>query len=121
MKTEEVERLKPNYNPESYYNSNPIIKDAIERMYKGINGCTFNEVAESLRKKDPYMVLADFDSYREAQKKSSELYNDTNKWNKMSLINTAKSGIFSADRAVEDYARDIWHLSTNNSKDSPTL
>jgi starch phosphorylase len=79
-------------------------------MYKGINGCTFNEVAESLKKKDPYMVLADFDSYRQAQKLSSQLYEDKQKWAKMSLINTANAGIFSADRSVDDYARDIWHL-----------
>jgi len=110
MKTEEVNAMKHNYNPENYYNNNNIIKDAIERMYKGINGCTFNEVAESLRKKDPYMVLADFDSYRNAQQYASSLYRDANKWAKMSLINIANAGIFSADRAVDDYARDIWHL-----------
>jgi starch phosphorylase len=110
MSTPEVNALKPNYNPETYYNNNAVAKEGIERMYHGINGCTFNEVAESLRKKDPYMVLADFDSYREAQKKASKLYEDRQAWAKMSLINTANAGIFSADRAVDDYARDIWHL-----------
>mgnify|MGYP004590853165 FL=1 len=110
MSTPEVNALKPHYNPENHYNGNPTIKEAIERMYKGINGCTFNEVAESLRKKDPYMVLADFDSYRKAQQYSSDIYKDREKWAKMSLINTAHAGIFSADRAVDDYARDIWHL-----------
>lgn len=56
------------------------------------------------------MVLADFDSYAEAQARSSELYKDQTKWQKMSLANIAGAGIFSADRAVEDYARDIWGL-----------
>ena len=63
MKTEEVNDLKrTGYNPESYYESNPVIKNCIDRMYHGINGCNFNEVANSLKNSDPYMVLADFDS-----------------------------------------------------------
>lgn len=61
-----------------------------------------------LKNIDPYMVLADFDSYAAIQKKSSELYQDTEKWTKMSLHNIAGAGIFSADRAVNEYARDIW-------------
>lgn len=77
-------------------------------MYAGINGCKFAEVADSLKNIDPYMVLADFDSYAAVQKKSSELYQDTEKWTKMSLHNIAGAGIFSADRAVNEYARDIW-------------
>ena len=57
------------------------------------------------------MVLADFDAYQSAQQYVSECYKDKSKWNKMSLANIAGAGIFSADRAVEDYARDIWKLS----------
>lgn len=110
MTTPEVNALKPHYKPEDYFNSNRVIQEAINRMYMGINGCTFYDVADSLKKKDPYMVLADFNSYRQAQQLSSKLYNDRDKWAKMSLINTANAGIFSADRSVDDYARDIWHL-----------
>lgn len=78
MKTEEVNDLKrTGYNPESYYESNPVIKNCIDRMYHGINGCNFNEVANSLKNSDPYMVLADFDSYRKAQAYSSECYKDS--------------------------------------------
>ena len=67
-------------------------------------------MVESLKYHDPYMVLADFDSYREAQAYASKTYEDLLKWQSMSLMNIANAGIFSADRAVEDYARDIWHL-----------
>mgnify|MGYP000046731168 FL=1 len=98
------------YKPEDYYNNNDVIRKAIEKMYHGINGCTFEEVANSLRYKDPYMVLADFDAYQSAQQYVSECYKDQSKWNKMSLANISGAGIFSADRAVEDYARDIWKL-----------
>lgn len=109
MKTEEVNALKAQgYHPGNYYQQNPIIHSCIDRMYAGINGCTFGEVADSLRNVDPYMVLADFDSYAAIQKRSSELYRDTDKWTKMSLQNIANAGIFSADRAVNEYAKDIW-------------
>ncbi|MBE6851746.1 MAG: glycogen/starch/alpha-glucan phosphorylase [Ruminococcus sp.] len=110
MKTEEVNARKPHYNPEEIYKNNGIVRACIDRMYHGINGCTFNEVANSLKNSDPYMVLADFDDYARAQAYSSELYNDKSRWARMSLMNTAKAGVFSADRSVADYARDIWHL-----------
>ncbi len=98
------------YRPEDYFNNNDVISKAINKMYAGINGCTFEEVANSLKFKDPYMVLADFDAYQSAQQYVSECYKNREKWNKMSLHNIAGAGIFSADRSVEDYARDIWKL-----------
>ena len=110
MKTEEVMARKGNYRPEQLYNEDPMIRDCIDRMYRGINGCTFAEVANSLKTVDPYMVLADFQDYHRAQIFSTECYNDQQKWARMSLMNTAGAGIFSADRSVSDYARDIWGL-----------
>ena len=70
----------------------------------------FDDVVKSLKYEDPYMVLADFDSYQAAQARASKLYSDNLKWQSMSLMNIANAGVFSADRAVEDYARDIWKL-----------
>ncbi|MCD8219594.1 MAG: glycogen/starch/alpha-glucan phosphorylase [Ruminococcus sp.] len=111
MKAEEVNALKVHgYHPEEYYYNNPIIKSCIDRMRAGINGCTFSEVADSLCTQDPYMVLADFDSYCQVQAHSSELYMDSDTWMKMSLHNIAGAGIFSADRAVNEYAKDIWGI-----------
>lgn len=98
------------YRPEDYFNNNDVISGAINKMYSGINGSCFEEVANSLKYKDPYMVLADFDAYQSAQQYVSECYKNPEKWNRMSLHNIAGAGIFSADRAVEDYARDIWKL-----------
>ncbi len=112
MTTEEVLAKKAQgYRPEDYVNNNEVIRKALDRMYRGINGCTFEEVANTLKFKDPYMALADFDAYQSAQQYISECYKDTAKWNKMSLHNIAGAGIFSADRAVDDYAKDIWKLS----------
>lgn len=110
MTAEEVDIRKNGYTPAYLYSSNPTIKSAIDRIAAGINGNKFNDVVESLMYHDPYMVLADFDSYREAQKYASKTYTDLLKWQSMSLMNIANAGVFSADRAVEDYARDIWHL-----------
>jgi starch phosphorylase len=103
-------RQNQGYRAEDYYNNNEVIKAAINKMYAGIDGCKFEPVADSLRQKDPYMVLADFDAYQTARMYLEECYKDPAKWNRMSLHNIAGSGIFSADRAVEDYARDIWKL-----------
>ena len=111
MNADEVNVMKANgYSPEGYYNSNHVITAAINRMSHGVNGAAFDEVANAIRFTDQYMALADFDSYRQTQLKASEIYGDKNRWNRMSLNNIAGAGIFSADRAVSDYARDIWKL-----------
>ena len=59
---------------------------------------------------DEYMLLADFSSYCQAHKRALEAYADRQRWNQMSLINIAKAGIFSSDRAVKEYADEIWDL-----------
>lgn len=111
MTTPEVNALRERgYEPQHFFKNDGRINEAIERMYHGINGCTFVDVADSLRLRDPYMVLADFDSYRKAQAYITECYNNKRKWAKMSLNNIAGAGIFSADRAVTEYADNIWHL-----------
>ena len=60
---------------------------------------------------DYYMLLADLRSYSEAQDRVDAAYRDAKKWNRMSLVNVARSGFFSSDRSVMEYARDIWHIS----------
>lgn len=111
MNVDEVNACKSGYKPMDIYNSNAVVKQAIDTLQYGINGQQFNEIADSLKNSDPYMALKDFDSYQKAQAYVSECYKDQTKWQKMSLANIAGAGIFSADRSVEDYARDIWGLS----------
>ncbi len=111
MSTPEVNVMKTNgYSPDGYYDRNDVIRGAIDAIYRGFNGAKFDEVANAIRYVDQYMCLADFDSYHNTQIRASQTYRDTLKWNKMSLANIAGAGIFSADRAVTDYARDIWEL-----------
>ena len=110
MKTEEVNQRKGSYHPQDIYNNHSIIRACVDRIAKGINGCSFQEIANSLRTIDPYMVLADFDSYRVAQNYAAQCYADQPRFAKMSLHNIAGAGVFSADRAVTEYAKNIWHL-----------
>ncbi|HBC27337.1 MAG TPA: hypothetical protein DC013_07985, partial [Ruminococcaceae bacterium] len=71
-------------------------------------GVKFTEIASSLRQSDPYMVLADYDDYARAQKESAEIYRDRKRWSQMGLVNIADAGRFAADRAIREYADDIW-------------
>ena len=80
-------------------------------MGHGINGEYFNEIVDNLLNVDPFMVLADFDSYRSAQVRLQRIYNNRERWGKMCLMNIANAGKFSADRAIDDYAQNIWHIS----------
>lgn len=109
MKTEDVDTIRQSgYDPMTQYNYNPIIKRAIDEMRSGISGVKFEDIVNSLTTKDPYMVLADFADYSKTQQKLSRIYSETEKWNRMSLMNIANAGIFSADRAVKQYAKNIW-------------
>ncbi len=111
MQTPEVLRLqKQGYSPCEHYNNNAVLRDALDFIGKGFGGMSFDSIYHTLKYNDTYMALADFADYQAAQKKATALYNDRDTWNKMSLTNIAKSGIFASDRSIEDYARDIWHI-----------
>ena len=108
MTTPEVEDLKRRgYVPSNYLSGNAELRKIIAFIQGGINGKQFPEIANIVNH-DPYMVLADFADYRAAQKKIDEVWKDREKWNRMSLLNTAGAGRFATDRAINDYARDIW-------------
>ncbi len=110
LQTPEVLSLqKHGYSPTEYYNNNPQLREALDFIGKGINGQNFDNIYNSLKNNDRYMALADFADYRKAQLKATELYKNKELWNKMSLTNIAKSGIFAADRSIDDYAKNIWH------------
>ncbi|MCQ2455592.1 MAG: glycogen/starch/alpha-glucan phosphorylase [Clostridia bacterium] len=111
MRTPEVLKLqKRGYSPIEYYNNNAELKNALDFIGKGIDGKPFDNIYNTLKNVDHYMALADFADYCSAQKKATELYNKSDVWNKMSLINIAKSGIFAADRSIKDYAENIWGI-----------
>ena len=109
MLTPEVNALKGmGYHPNAFINGDNTAMAVLDFLEKGWNGENFSEVTSNLRNSDPYMVMADFKDYRRAQHDLQELYRDKQKWSHMSLKNIANAGIFSADRSIMDYARDIW-------------
>ena len=118
LTAKEVDELwEKGYRSIEYYNNSTRIKKAIERLNKGFNGVSFANIANYLIGgfgvvSDPYMCLADFDSYYIKSEEITKAYKDKDRWGKMSLINIAKSGFFAADRSIKEYANNIWHLTS---------
>ncbi|MCL1983124.1 MAG: glycogen/starch/alpha-glucan phosphorylase [Clostridiales bacterium] len=115
----EALRQSGTYNPWSLCHNNPSLERIFNRLTSGINGVSFGDIANSLTTgyngmADPYFVLADFEDYKRAQKDIQEAYRDKKRWNRMSIVNTAKAGLFSADRAVLEYADNIWGIKPLN-------
>ena len=109
MLTPEVNALKGmGYHPQAFISDDNVAMAVLDMLEKGWNGENFSEVTNNLRNSDPYMVLADFKDYRRAQHTVQELYKQKQTWNRMSLMNISNAGIFSADRSIMDYSRDIW-------------
>jgi len=121
FKSDEVDEIWRNgYSSSKYYNESPRLRRIIEALIIGFNGESFADIANYLLTdtpvSDPYMCMADFAAYSNTQQSISDLYlNNKTKWNQMSLRNIAASGIFAADRAISDYANNIWNLKSINS------
>ena len=115
LNTGEVEQLWRNgYSARNYYHNSPMLRRAVDRLYSPIAGQDFRHIADYLiggyGVSDPFMCLADFDSYMYAHRRMLEDKKDILKWNRMSLVNIAASGVFSSDQSIKKYANEIWHL-----------
>ncbi len=112
LTTPEVIRWKQDgYHPDQIYRNDPHLRALLDSILKnGIAGKNFESILKYLIGPDPYMVLADFNAYCTAQSRLNAAYSDSLAWNRKSLINIAKAGIFASDRAVREYADQIWHL-----------
>jgi starch phosphorylase len=102
------------YRPMDYYNANQGLKDVIDLIRSGFfsrgDPELFRPLIDGLLYQDPYLLLADFQSYIDCQNKVSEAYGDTDRWTRMSILNTARSGKFSSDRTIREYCSDIWRV-----------
>lgn len=116
LKSNEVDGIwQSGYSSSKYYNESPKLRRIIEALIVGFNGQSFAEIANYLLTDtpvaDPYMCMADFSAYNKTQRKISKLYStDKTKWNQISLRNIAAAGIFAADRAIDEYAANIWNI-----------
>ena len=113
LNAEEVSRLKAQgYNPMDIYHSNPELKAVIDLLasgyFSGGDRELFKPVVDSLLYGDPYMLLADFQSFIDCQHQVSQAYLDKDHWTRMSILNVARSYRFSSDRTIREYCEDIW-------------
>ena len=110
-------RRRQGYRSYEYYNQNPLLKQVLDQLSRGFDdGVSYADIVNRLlfgeghSMADEYFLLADFESYRAAQALAGRTYLDAKKWNQMALINVARSGLFAADRAVSEYAKNIWKV-----------
>ena len=124
LNTHEVEELWRNgYNSRDYYHSSPVLKGVIDRLYRPIGGQDFSHIADYLINAaygvaDPFMCLADFESYMHAHRTATKDYGNKQEWAKKSLMNTATSGVFASDNSIRKYANEIWHITPINKSKS---
>jgi starch phosphorylase len=115
MDVNEVEALRAaDYNPQTVYNHNQELKAAINLIATGHfshgDRELFRPLIDSLLYHDPYMVLADYQSYVECQQQVGEVFQDPRRWTRMAILNAARMGKFSSDRSITDYCRKIWQV-----------
>ena len=120
LTTDQVnQRKREGYRPHEIYLHDQNLKRILDQITAGFaDGVAYADLSNRLlfgaggSQADEYMLLADFNSYCDAHRRAVAAYADRALWNRMSLINIARSGIFAADRSIQDYARDIWHVPT---------
>lgn len=112
LDSDEVQSVRAGYNPGRYIEENEELKRIIDQIGRGFfsaeDPALFRPIVESLYNGDRYCVLADYESYIECQENISKAYQDRAGWTHKAIVNVARSGKFSSDRAVEEYARAIW-------------
>jgi starch phosphorylase len=113
LTTEQVFALKTQgYNPLDYYNGNEQLKEVIERIasgyFSGGDSNLFKPLVDSLLYHDEYMLLADYQAYISCQDQAAQVYQEPERWTRLSILNTARSGFFSSDRTIRQYCEDIW-------------
>jgi len=115
LKADEVEALKPSYQPNKIINEDEDLLRVVHLLESGhfnqFEDGIFNDIVHAIRNPhDPWMTAADFRSYIDAQAEVSNAYKDQKNWTRMSILNTARSGKFSTDRTIKEYNDDIWKM-----------
>ncbi len=120
LRAEHVDALRHDYRPWEYVEQDADLRAVLDLLRSGhFNSCEpgiFDDVINGMMSaSDPWMTLADFRGYINAQQAVASAWQDTEKWTRMSILNTAASGFFSTDRTMQEYNRDIWKLKPGNS------
>lgn len=114
LDAEQAKELASHYNPRETYESNPEVREALDLLFGGHFSVGEGQIFEPIRKSllewgDRYLLIADLPAYSEAHKKIQATYADGTLWTRMAIMNTARSGKFSSDRTIIEYAREIWN------------
>lgn len=115
LSADQVEATRGHYDPESIIANDPALREVMELLESGhfsqFEPGIFDPILHAIRSpQDPWMTAADFDSYRKAQEHAAAAYADQDRWTRMAILNTARSGRFSSDRTIAEYNQDIWKL-----------
>ena len=115
LTAEEVAKVKARgYRPRDYYEQNEALREVIDFMASGALGRgdaeLFRPIVENLLDDDPFLLLADYQAYIDAQEQVSALWRDPKAWTRKSILNTARMGKFSSDRSIRDYCERVWKI-----------
>ena len=115
LTAEQVERRKRmGYNPRDAISQSDALREVLDAVGSGVfspdQPDRFRELVDDLYARDPFLVTADFDSYAKAQQQVADLWRDRPAWWRSSVLNTARTGWFSSDRAMREYAAEIWNV-----------
>jgi starch phosphorylase len=111
----EVQDLKSRgYEPTVYYHDNPHLREAVDLISSGFfshgERGLFAPLVDTLLHGDEYLLLADYQAYLDRQDEVDQIFQDQKRWTRMSILNVARMGKFSSDRAIREYCRDIWQI-----------
>jgi len=113
--TKEIAQLRGHYHPWEWMDGLPALQEACTLIeqghFSGGDRDLFRPLLDDLRGRDPFFVIADFADYSRAQMEVDQVWADRKRWNSMSLLNTARSGFFSSDRSIQEYAASVWNVS----------
>ncbi|MFA7174277.1 MAG: glycogen/starch/alpha-glucan phosphorylase [Kiritimatiellia bacterium] len=111
---EVAERKARGYQPYGFYQNNAALKEVLDFIGSGAlaggDVSLFRPLVDNLLYKDPYLLLADYQSYVECQERVSQLWNTPPEWTRASILNVARTGKFSSDRSIRDYCEHVWHV-----------
>ncbi len=115
LNAEEVSQLRGHYHPELYIQADHDLARVMDLLQSGYFNAfepgIFDPIVHAVtHPHDPWMVLADFTSYKVKQREAADVWHDQTEWQRLSILNTAASGVFSSDRTIAQYNTDIWHL-----------
>ena len=121
IKENEIQDMRPNYNPRKIYEESEYIKRILNAINSNLfcekdSPTLFKPIFDEMLNRDYFFVLADLEAFNNAMREAEKAYNNKQEWAKKAIYNVAKVGYFSSDRAISEYAKKIWNISAPKKK-----